>query len=107
MEPIEIGQRRDGGLDPLVGRAQDLASQVEQGTPSFLGLALGLLVRRCCHLEGLDQASEFRLERIVILPVREVGDVILPDLLGHILLFAHYNGIDLVPSVERKWLFRP
>jgi NTP pyrophosphatase (non-canonical NTP hydrolase) len=29
------------------------------------------------------------------------------DLLGHILLFAHYNGIDLVPSVERKWLFRP
>ncbi|MGO4352244.1 pyrophosphatase [Rhizobium sp. RAF36] len=29
------------------------------------------------------------------------------DLLGHILLFARHNGIDLAPSVERKWLFRP
>lgn len=29
------------------------------------------------------------------------------DLLGHILLFAHHNGIELAPSIERKWLFRP
>jgi NTP pyrophosphatase (non-canonical NTP hydrolase) len=29
------------------------------------------------------------------------------DMLGHILLFAHHNSIDLAPSIERKWLFRP
>lgn len=29
------------------------------------------------------------------------------DMLGHILLFARHNGIDLTPSIERKWLFRP
>jgi NTP pyrophosphatase (non-canonical NTP hydrolase) len=29
------------------------------------------------------------------------------DILGHILLFAHHNGIDLPAAIERKWLFRP
>lgn len=29
------------------------------------------------------------------------------DLLGHILLFAHTNGLDLAAAIERKWLFRP
>ncbi|MFK0165676.1 pyrophosphatase [Rhizobium sp. NPDC090279] len=29
------------------------------------------------------------------------------DVLGHILLFAHSNGLDLTAAVERKWLFRP
>ncbi|MCX8996380.1 pyrophosphatase [Rhizobiaceae bacterium BDR2-2] len=29
------------------------------------------------------------------------------DVLGHILLFAHNNGIDLAAAVERKWRFRP
>ena len=29
------------------------------------------------------------------------------DLLGHILLFAHNNGLDLEAAIERKWLFRP
>ncbi|TCU27827.1 MazG-like nucleotide pyrophosphohydrolase family protein [Rhizobium azibense] len=29
------------------------------------------------------------------------------DMLGHILLFARQNGIDLAPAIERKWLFRP
>ncbi|WP_377295896.1 pyrophosphatase [Rhizobium sp. SGZ-381] len=29
------------------------------------------------------------------------------DVLGHILLFAHANGLDLAAAVERKWLFRP
>ncbi len=29
------------------------------------------------------------------------------DVLGHILLFAHRNGLDLPAAVERKWLFRP
>ncbi len=29
------------------------------------------------------------------------------DLLGHILLFAHKNRIDLASAIERKWLFRP
>ncbi len=29
------------------------------------------------------------------------------DVLGHILLFAHRNGLDLTAAVERKWLFRP
>lgn len=27
------------------------------------------------------------------------------DLLGHILLFARRNGIDLVPAIKRKWRF--
>ncbi|MEX2691488.1 pyrophosphatase [Rhizobium mongolense] len=29
------------------------------------------------------------------------------DMLGHILLFARQNGIDLALAIERKWLFRP
>jgi NTP pyrophosphatase (non-canonical NTP hydrolase) len=29
------------------------------------------------------------------------------DLLGHVLLFAHRNGLDLAAAVERKWCFRP
>jgi NTP pyrophosphatase (non-canonical NTP hydrolase) len=29
------------------------------------------------------------------------------DLLGHVLLFAHRNGIDLATAIERKWYFRP
>ena len=29
------------------------------------------------------------------------------DLLGHILLFAHNNRLDLEAAIERKWLFRP
>lgn len=29
------------------------------------------------------------------------------DLLGHVLLFAHNNRLDLASAIERKWLFRP
>ncbi|NKK66511.1 pyrophosphatase [Rhizobium leguminosarum bv. viciae] len=29
------------------------------------------------------------------------------DVLGHLLLFARHNGIDLAAAIERKWLFRP
>jgi NTP pyrophosphatase (non-canonical NTP hydrolase) len=29
------------------------------------------------------------------------------DLLGHVLLFARNNRIDLASAIERKWLFRP
>ncbi|MEN3147023.1 pyrophosphatase [Neorhizobium sp. IRAMC:178] len=28
------------------------------------------------------------------------------DLLGHVLLFARTNGLDLAAAIERKWLFR-
>lgn len=28
------------------------------------------------------------------------------DLLGHVLLFAHQNGLDLSAAIERKWRFR-
>jgi NTP pyrophosphatase (non-canonical NTP hydrolase) len=29
------------------------------------------------------------------------------DLLGHVLLLAHYNGLDIEASIERKWRFKP
>jgi NTP pyrophosphatase (non-canonical NTP hydrolase) len=29
------------------------------------------------------------------------------DVLGHILLFAHRNDLDLSAAIKRKWLFRP
>jgi NTP pyrophosphatase (non-canonical NTP hydrolase) len=29
------------------------------------------------------------------------------DLLGHVLLFAERNGLDLASAIERKWHFRP
>ena len=29
------------------------------------------------------------------------------DVLGHVMLFAAANGIDLAAAVERKWRFRP
>ena len=29
------------------------------------------------------------------------------DLLGHVLLLAHYNGLDIEASIERKWRFTP
>ncbi|OBZ94169.1 pyrophosphatase [Pararhizobium polonicum] len=29
------------------------------------------------------------------------------DLLGHVLLFAEQNDIDLAAAIERKWKFRP
>jgi NTP pyrophosphatase (non-canonical NTP hydrolase) len=29
------------------------------------------------------------------------------DVLGHILLFADQNNLDLAAAIERKWLFRP
>jgi NTP pyrophosphatase (non-canonical NTP hydrolase) len=29
------------------------------------------------------------------------------DVLGHILLFAEQNNLDLAAAIERKWLFRP
>lgn len=29
------------------------------------------------------------------------------DVLGHILLFAHMNDLDLAAAVKRKWLFQP
>ncbi|MBX3489559.1 pyrophosphatase [Parvibaculum sp.] len=29
------------------------------------------------------------------------------DLLGHILLFAKRNGIELAPAIARKWRFEP
>jgi len=29
------------------------------------------------------------------------------DVLGHVLLFAEQNGLDLAAAIERKWLFRP
>ncbi|MDP1627365.1 pyrophosphatase [Parvibaculum sp.] len=29
------------------------------------------------------------------------------DVLGHILLFANRNGIDLKPAIARKWRFEP
>ncbi|EPE99440.1 hypothetical protein [Rhizobium grahamii] len=28
------------------------------------------------------------------------------DVLGHILLFAHRNGLDLSAAIKRKWLFQ-
>ena len=29
------------------------------------------------------------------------------DLLGHVLLFAHRNGVNLPSAIERKWRFHP
>lgn len=29
------------------------------------------------------------------------------DILGHVLLFAHHNDIDLAAAIERKWKFAP
>ena len=29
------------------------------------------------------------------------------DVLGHILLFAHSNSLDLSAAINRKWLFQP
>lgn len=29
------------------------------------------------------------------------------DVLGHVLLFAHAQGLDLEAAIERKWWFRP
>ncbi|MBB4189463.1 MazG nucleotide pyrophosphohydrolase domain-containing protein [Sinorhizobium terangae] len=29
------------------------------------------------------------------------------DLLGHVLLFAHHNDLDLAAAIERKWRFAP
>ena len=29
------------------------------------------------------------------------------DVLGHLLLFARHNDLDLAAAIERKWLFRP
>jgi len=29
------------------------------------------------------------------------------DVLGHILLFAHRNDLDLSAAIKRKWLFQP
>jgi NTP pyrophosphatase (non-canonical NTP hydrolase) len=29
------------------------------------------------------------------------------DLFGHVLLFAHHNGVDLTAAVARKWRFDP
>ncbi|AYM56460.1 MULTISPECIES: MazG nucleotide pyrophosphohydrolase domain-containing protein [Agrobacterium] len=29
------------------------------------------------------------------------------DLLGHVLLLAHYNGLDIEGAIERKWRFTP
>ncbi|MBO9656143.1 pyrophosphatase [Agrobacterium sp. SOY23] len=29
------------------------------------------------------------------------------DLLGHVLLLAHHNGLDIEGSIERKWRFKP
>ncbi|MDR6291909.1 MULTISPECIES: hypothetical protein [Inquilinus] len=29
------------------------------------------------------------------------------DLLGHVLLFARHNRLDLAAAIERKWRFRP
>jgi len=29
------------------------------------------------------------------------------DVLGHILLFAHRNNLDLSAAIRRKWLFQP
>jgi NTP pyrophosphatase (non-canonical NTP hydrolase) len=29
------------------------------------------------------------------------------DLLGHVLLFATQNGLDLISAIERKWHFQP
>lgn len=29
------------------------------------------------------------------------------DLLGHVLLLAHHNQLDLIGSIERKWRFDP
>ncbi len=29
------------------------------------------------------------------------------DLLGHVLLLAHRNGLDLENAIERKWRFKP
>jgi NTP pyrophosphatase (non-canonical NTP hydrolase) len=29
------------------------------------------------------------------------------DLLGHVLLFAHRNGLDLAAAIARKWRFDP
>ena len=29
------------------------------------------------------------------------------DVLGHILLFAHRNRLDLSAAIQRKWLFQP
>ncbi|WP_105401980.1 pyrophosphatase [Neorhizobium sp. T7_12] len=37
---------------------------------------------------------------------RDLGDET-ADLLGHVLLFARNNRIDLAAAIERKWLFRP
>jgi len=37
---------------------------------------------------------------------RELADET-ADLLGHILLFAHRNRLDLAAAIERKWQFRP
>ncbi|CUX19087.1 MULTISPECIES: MazG nucleotide pyrophosphohydrolase domain-containing protein [Agrobacterium] len=28
------------------------------------------------------------------------------DLLGHVLLLAHYNGLDIQGAIERKWHFK-
>ncbi|MBX4860225.1 pyrophosphatase [Rhizobium sophorae] len=37
---------------------------------------------------------------------RELADET-ADVLGHLLLFARHNDLDLAAAIERKWLFRP
>jgi NTP pyrophosphatase (non-canonical NTP hydrolase) len=37
---------------------------------------------------------------------RELADET-ADVLGHVLLFAYANGLDLEAAIERKWRFRP
>src|SRR3954451_15798925 len=62
--------------------------------------ATGLLVRRCCRLEVVDQAAERRLERVVILPVREVGDEILPDLDAQVLPAVRVETLPIPEGIE-------
>src|SRR5262249_24098581 len=52
------------------------------------------------RLEVFEQSGEGRLERVVMLPVREVGDEILPDLHAHVLPDVRVETLPIADGLE-------
>lgn len=96
----------------------DLATQFENASQSYaaehgivrdadwfllkLQEEVGELTQAFNRKTGRGRRKDLSDDRLALALAEETADV-----LGHILLFARFYGVDLGAAIERKWRFRP
>jgi NTP pyrophosphatase (non-canonical NTP hydrolase) len=105
------GPRKTGALEALAARFEAASNAYAQAhgierDPDWFVLKmqeeLGELTQAWTLVTGRGRRRGRTLEDLQTALADEAA-----DLLGHVLLFAHRQGLDLSAAVARKWRFQP